>query len=307
MLVLLACGDDGGEGSPADASTGDDATTSVVSTSSASMSSSGEPTSVGTTMTSSSSTTDAVDSSSATTDPAPSNQYSVQLDGVSAHVNLGSRDAVLGSEESSFTVAVWVRLASIPPGDELSGDGIFFIEGKAGFGDGLTIFWSTEKDEPSIAFYPPGALGGLRGTPANPTGWTHVVAVYEPGLTAALYLDGRLAVQAIPEGGELGATGDVLIGRYIDDSFATEGFFDDVAIWNIVLSTEAIESIYSSAGAGAPQDLTTEFGDYAAADSLLGYWRMGDDDDGMGTTVSDVLGNNNGTLESGAVFSNEVP
>ena len=82
--------------------------------------------------------------------------------------------------------------------------------------------WSTEKDEPSIAFYPPGVLGGLRGIPVDPEGWTHVTVVYEPEVSARLYLDGELAAEAVPEAGSDGASGNV--GRLGRRSAGIEGF-----------------------------------------------------------------------------------
>lgn len=306
LLLTFACSDDSA------GTSGDDPGSTSGEMSTSSSATDPDPTSGSATtdpddtMTSSgtgSDTTSAVADSSSSGGDVAFNAYSVQLDGDASFVDLGPRDAIFGGAVATTTVSVWVRLDAVPPGDELSGDGIFFIEGEAGFGDGLTVFWSTEKDEPSIAFYPPGVLGGLRGAPADPTGWTHVAVVYEPEVSARLYLDGELATEAVPEAGSVGASGNVIVGRYLDPNFATAGYFDEVAIWNAALSTEEIASVYGD----GPQDLSTAFGDYASADALLGWWRMGDDDGGEGETVTDAIGANDGVLVEPAAFSTEAP
>lgn len=235
------------------------------------------------------------------------NAYSVELDGVSAFVDLGPRDSVFGAAPMAWTVSAWVRLPSLPAGDELSGDGIFTVEGAGGFGSGADLFWSTELDAVSIAFYPPGTVGGIRGVPADPTTWTHVVAVFDPGATdnhGRLFLDGTLAAEADTEKGTFSAAGNVWVGKYLNDNFVTAGLFDEVAVWNVALSADAVTAIYNE---GAPGDLTTTTGAYDAQDALTGYWRMGDDNGGEGTSVTDVTGNSDATLQMDAVFSEDVP
>ena len=76
-----------------------------------------------------------------------------------------------------------------------------------------------------------------------------------------------------------------------------DGEIDEFAVFSSVLSASQIENIYNS---GTPDDLSSL--------SPLGWWRMGDNDGGSGTTITDQgSGGNNGTLTNGATIVSEVP
>jgi len=67
---------------------------------------------------------------------------------------------------------------------------------------------------------------------------------------------------------------------------------DEVAIFGSELSASDITAIYNS---GVPDDLSSY--------SPVGWWRMGDNDGGTGTTVTDQgSGGNDGTLTNGPTF-----
>lgn len=75
------------------------------------------------------------------------------------------------------------------------------------------------------------------------------------------------------------------------------GLIDEFAIFGSSLSDSDVSAIYNS---GVPTDLT-------AFNSTL-WWRMGDNDSGTGTTITDQgTGGNNGTLTNGPTFSTTVP
>ncbi len=75
------------------------------------------------------------------------------------------------------------------------------------------------------------------------------------------------------------------------------GLIDEFALINSALSSSDITDIYNS---GVAADLTSY--------SPLGYWRMGDNDGGTGTTITDQgSGGNDGTLTNGPTFSSDVP
>jgi hypothetical protein len=75
------------------------------------------------------------------------------------------------------------------------------------------------------------------------------------------------------------------------------GLIDEFAVFGSSLSDSDVSDIYNS---GAPTDLT----DY----SPTLWWRMGDDDNGAGTTITDQgSSGNNGTLTNGPTFSTVVP
>ena len=88
------------------------------------------------------------------------------------------------------------------------------------------------------------------------------------------------------------------IGRYAESSsLMYNGLMDEVSIFNSELSSSVVSAIYNS---GAPADLTSY--------SPVGWWRMGDNDSGTGTTITDQgSGGNDATLVNGSTFSTTVP
>ena len=75
------------------------------------------------------------------------------------------------------------------------------------------------------------------------------------------------------------------------------GLIDELSIFGSSLSSVDIAAIYNS---GTPTDLT----DY----SPTLWWRMGDNDGGSGTTITDQgSGGNDGALTNGPTFSTETP
>ena len=79
------------------------------------------------------------------------------------------------------------------------------------------------------------------------------------------------------------------------------GHIDEVAIFDAILSDANIATLYNS-GNGAI-DLSEEsfYGD------CTGWWRMGDNNGGTGTTVTDVKSGNDGTLTNTDQFVEVVP
>ena len=72
---------------------------------------------------------------------------------------------------------------------------------------------------------------------------------------------------------------------------------DEVSLWSTALSAANIAGIYNN---GKPRDL--------AYLNPVGWWRMGDDDGGAGTTITDQgSGGNNGTLTNGPTFTLDTP
>lgn len=76
-----------------------------------------------------------------------------------------------------------------------------------------------------------------------------------------------------------------------------DGLLDEVALWESILTTSDVTTLYNS---GAPGDISSL--------SPVGWWRMGDNDSGSGTTITDQgSGGNDGTLTNGPTFSTDVP
>jgi hypothetical protein len=77
-----------------------------------------------------------------------------------------------------------------------------------------------------------------------------------------------------------------------------EGLLDEISFFNSALSASDITSIYNS---GVPADISTL--------NPVGWWRMGDNDGGTGTTITNQgsASSIDGTLTNGPTFSTTVP
>ena len=145
----------------------------------------------------------------------------------------------------------------------------------------------------------------------NDGNWHHIVATYNANTRANgmfVYVDGSVLAQANNEGGEYGdeymnnSGQAVLIGKWDGNSNVMIGYIDEVSVWEKALSSSEVSAIYNS---GVPTDLS----EHSAASDLVSWWRMGDNDGGTGTTLTDAApdrgvgerGPNNGTLNSFAV------
>jgi len=75
-------------------------------------------------------------------------------------------------------------------------------------------------------------------------------------------------------------TADIRIGSAFGGYGSSwDGGLDEISVWNKELSSAEIAAIYNS---GAPANLSN----HSAASNLVSWWRMGDGDDGAGTSDS---------------------
>lgn len=132
--------------------------------------------------------------------------------------------------------------------------------------------------------------------------WTHIVMTYNGsgGSTSSnykIYINGS-EVNTTTNNNYTTLNNSNSIGAANNGSlFRVNGLIDEVAIFNSELSASDVSSIYNS---GIPADISSL--------SPVGWWRMGDDDSGSGTTITDQgSGGNDGTLTNGPTFSTTVP
>jgi len=126
--------------------------------------------------------------------------------------------------------------------------------------------------------------------------WNHIVVVKQSGSNVVGYLNGVLQ-SGVSYSATLSNTTTVkYLGRRENGVYFT-GLMDEVAIFNSALSAAQVSSIYNG---GKPQSL--------ASYNPVGWWRMGDNDGGTGSTITDQgSGGNNGTLTNGPSFSTTIP
>ena len=129
------------------------------------------------------------------------------------------------------------------------------------------------------------------------TEWYHIVSTYDGSRTNAglkIYVNGSEAASTGANSMNAGAwtnNADFKVGR------STDGHIDEVSVYNSELSATDITTLYNS---GIPGDVTSL--------NPVGWWRMGDNDGGTGTTVTDQgSGGNDGSLTNDAVFATDVP
>jgi hypothetical protein len=237
------------------------------------------------------------------------NQYSVSLDGTNDSIDVASNPNL-----NVYSCSLWFKTTethfSLPiAGFGKSGSqygGIRFIPVVAGraveFNDGFQYI----------------AAGGLSNSDVFDGAWHHVAIVYvDSGYTTStgtatnngkgykIFIDGTrvdTVVSLTSHAYSLATTSSFFsVGKERTDFF--DGPIDEVAIFGSSLSDANITTIYNS---GVPGDLSSF--------SPTLWWRMGDNDGGTGTTVTDQgkdssgnPSNNNGTLVNGPTFSTDVP
>jgi len=215
-----------------------------------------------------------------------------------------------GGTDQAFSISAWVHGKVDPPSK-------FRIASKGTVAVGATATnrewvlttgsppWYAPSDPPPIQFTIYGNTDAsvyiqrFGGEMTISGSWNHIVATYDgngsSGASGSLeiYLNGvRFPGTNPSDVGSYSSLADsglpVIIGAIAGNSDRFQGYIDEVSIWNKELSSGDITHIYNS---GTPTDIS-------ASGSLLSWWRMGDNDGGSGTTVTDVQGAGNGSLDN---------
>jgi hypothetical protein len=227
-----------------------------------------------------------------------SNTYSVDFDGTNDYIDIG------GSYDLG-TFSAWFK-----PDNVLSASqGPYMIAGFTGVGispygfrAGILISGNVTGSLASeiITVYTGDwnyAYTSGSATISN-TDWHHL-AVHWTGSEYEIYLDGNQVKNAESQFGsgskaKISIT-DLILGKRYDNNYHFPSLLDEVAIWSTPVSS--IATLYNS---GVPGDISSL--------NPNGHWRMGDDDSGAGTTITDQgSGGNDGTLTNGPTFSTDVP
>lgn len=231
------------------------------------------------------------------------NQYSVSFDGTDDYMSFGSN--TFFNTSSAFSFSGWVKITNFS-GNEYQTIAQFKTDDSKGFqllaSDNSAYAGLNIGSNTSTSIMKARTSGDISSTFLN---WTHVAMTYNgSGANTTsnykVYINGSAVSLTTTDNyanllnvNSLGCGS----GSAIGDAFGFYGLIDEVATFSTELSASDITAIYNS---GVPNDIS--------ALSPVGWWRMGDNDSGTGTTITDQgSGGNDGTLTNGPTFSTSVP
>jgi len=227
------------------------------------------------------------------------NEFSISLDGTNDYIQLPN--SVLSTlEGNDWSLSMWYNLDVVGSFQE-----IFTA------GSDLQIYFRPRSTKVGLELYVNGGAGGLlEASPYSDINtWVHAVITRSSSSgtnNANMYINGKRSV--VGTVGQLSSLSNPVIGCFNGASLFTNGFVDEVALFNTALSDGGV-----SVGANAGGDIATIYNSGIPGDlSTLNpsaWWRMGDGTEaGSGTTVYDMSSNsNNGTLTNGPTYSTSVP
>jgi len=235
-------------------------------------------------------TAGAIDATLAQFNNTPFNQYSVDLDGSNDYIDCGGNADFSFTDgtgnDSAFSISAWVKLDSNNRARVVGKGNMEWLFGTDGDSKFALLLWSNDSTS---------ALLGLREQTNLSTGvWHHLVATYDGSNTVSgikLYRAGNPITLTFDASsgtyaGMASQQGSLRIGQWEGNSSVMNGLIDEVSVFNSELSASDVSDIYNS---GVPADISSL--------NPLGWWRMGDNDNGTGTTITDQgSGGNDGTL-----------
>jgi len=212
-----------------------------------------------------------------------SSTHSLSVDGTDDRMECGDVSGL--SSVTAFSVSAWIRTNTSATMYIITGVG-----STGGFYDGFNIYLSSGNPNFTIGN---GASNydGAKNTNANliDDTWHHVAAVMN-GSTYTVYVDGSSTGSTAVGGTTISTTpstngADLKIGARFDDNntYAFNGYIDDVALFNRALSSSEVSGIYNNANYLSPINL----------------WKLDNSTD-------DSAGSNNGTLVSNASFTSST-
>ncbi|HEV2634049.1 MAG TPA: LamG-like jellyroll fold domain-containing protein [Actinocrinis sp.] len=186
------------------------------------------------------------------------------LTGVGGYADFNGRDSEVTTalpvlytgRGSSFTVAAWVRINTLPPGAYtiLSQDSVHMSGFALRYQTTNSGGWAMTRyaaDQPGAA-----PVSALSGTMAAPGVWTHVTGVYDADQALLrIHVDGRLkGIQRLDPSAPFPAVGAMVVGRGKIVGTPAErlnGAVRDARAYPLALSAEQIKALVYQGAAGA--------------------------------------------------------
>jgi uncharacterized protein YaiE (UPF0345 family) len=214
-----------------------------------------------------------------------SNTYSLSLDGANDYLSISASSYSISGNKS---FSAWLK--------PTSGSYHYLW----GYGTNLYALYF-DSSAVSIRMWPSGQGGGSGRTyqrmvsPVSLTnGSWYNITITGDGTTLKLYVNGQSAASTYTDNDDWYFETALRAGA---SGTSFSGLVDEFAFFNSTLSSSEVSAIY---GSGEPSSLS----DY----NPHLWWRMGDNDGGTGTTVTDQgSGSNDATLTNGPTFSTTIP
>ena len=213
------------------------------------------------------------------------NTYSVDFDGTDDYMDTGS--TFESTFQSDHSVSFWAK--------DAAGNQVF-----AGQQGTNRYYYQTNLGVVRLLYYTASGNISNIGTIAHGTDWFHCVGTIEQdgsNIVSKLYINGTLDNTASVAGAMSGHTSSInwVLGkrnRPGSSELNFSGNLDEFAIIPSALSASDVTAIYNS---GVPADISSY--------SPVAWYRMGDNNGGTGTTITDQgSGGNDGTLTNGPTF-----
>lgn len=230
-----------------------------------------------------------------------SNAYSVDLDGSNDYIDCGGVSDFSftngAGTDSAFSISAWVKFDSISKARIISKD--------VSTGSREYLFGTNNSSKVNMLLGTGSVnLDIQNNTAINTTAWFHIVTTYDGSKSASglkVYVNAdasSLSDNSVGSySGMASTSGNLEFGRFANGHSFFNGLMDEVVVWDSELTSSQVTTLYNS---GVPSDISSL--------SPLGWWRMGDNDSGTGTTITDQgSGGNNGTLTNGPTFSTDIP
>ena len=224
------------------------------------------------------------------------NSYSLNLDGSDDFMQ--TTGFTLGS---AYSFSMWFNLSASPNVTTLLNSEHYYTDGYDNFvfrisnATTISLFsYSGRSSAQSIAITVPTLSTGT---------WYNLVLTNTGSGSAQAYLDNSNVTTSgstTRAFSDLQGTKGLIVGDNLtNNNNPFNGKIDEVAVFNYSVSSSDVTTIYNNGTPGNLNDLST---------NPFGWWRMGDNNNAAGTTITDEgTGGNDGTLVNGPTFSTDVP
>ena len=194
--------------------------------------------------------------------------YALDFDGTDDYVDLGTAFNPLFNGTNTITVESWVYLNTSQTTHTIVSN----------YGAGNQFFLRVDSGKP-VFWIDSGGLANASGATTLATNtWIHLAGTWD-GTTLKVYVDGVLDGSTAKSGTFANASGTVRLSSHFSNEHLN-GALDDVRVWNVTRTASEI--------------LDNKDNELVGSESgLVAYY---DFSNGVGTTLSDKVGSNDGTL-----------